>query len=260
MEIVDGSVILRASALWERTRGESLCGNFASLATINSIQYGFISIMTTLQTLSVWVLPLLFAVTMHEVAHGWVARALGDSTADEMGRLSLNPIRHIDPIGTLLVPLLLLLVGGFVFGWAKPVPVDVRRLYNPKRDMAFVAVAGPLSNLAMALIWALIAKVGTVLYSESAWVTLPMIYMGQVGIAINLVLMILNLLPLPPLDGGRVLAGVLPDRFAYALARMEPYGLFIVMGLLAFGVLGQILRPPFEALQEFIVTLFGLPF
>lgn len=216
--------------------------------------------MTTLQTISVWALPVLFAVTMHEVAHGWVARALGDSTADEMGRLSLNPIRHIDPIGTLLVPLLLVLVGGFVFGWAKPVPVNVRRLHNPKRDMAFVAVAGPLSNLAMALAWALIAKLGMVLYNGSAWVALPMIYMGQVGIAINLILMILNLLPLPPLDGGRVLAGVLPDRFAYALARIEPYGLFIVLGLLAFGILGQILRPPFTALQELIVTLFGLPF
>ena len=216
--------------------------------------------MNTLQTLSVWALPILFAVTMHEVAHGWVARALGDSTAEELGRLSLNPIRHIDPIGTILVPLLLLLVGGFVFGWAKPVPVDMRRLNNPKRDMALVAVAGPLSNLAMALCWALIAKVGTLFYGELNWVSLPLIYMGQVGIAINLILMILNLLPLPPLDGGRVLAGILPDSLASGLARIEPFGLFIVLGLLAFGILGKILGPPYTTLTELITSVFALPF
>ena len=216
--------------------------------------------MNTFQTLSVWALPVLFAVTIHEVAHGWVARALGDSTAEELGRLSLNPIRHIDPIGTIFVPILLLLIGGFVFGWAKPVPVDMRRLNNPKRDMAFVAAAGPLSNLAMALCWALIAKVGTMFYSEFNWISVPLIYMGQVGIAINLILMILNLVPLPPLDGGRVLAGILPDSLANRYARLEPYGLFLVLGLLVLGYLGVILRPPYTALTELITTVFALPF
>ncbi len=216
--------------------------------------------MNTLQTLSVWALPILFAVTLHEVAHGWAARALGDSTAEELGRLSLNPLRHIDPIGTILVPIILLLIGGFVFGWAKPVPVDLRRLNNPKRDMAFVAFAGPLSNLIMALCWALIAKVGMVLYNELNWIALPLIEMCRAGIVINLILMILNLLPLPPLDGGRVLAGILPDSLAMGLARIEPIGLFIVLGLLAFGILGQILIPPYTALAELINSVFAFPF
>jgi Zn-dependent protease len=216
--------------------------------------------MSTLQTLSVWVLPLLFAITLHEVAHGWTARYLGDPTAHDLGRLSLNPLRHIDPVGTILVPLLLFFLGGFVFGWAKPVPVNMARLNNPKRDMAVVAAAGPLSNLLMALLWALAAKLGMGLYGEFNWMAMPLLYMGQVGIMINLILMILNLLPVPPLDGGRVLAGVLPDRLAYAFAKIEPFGLFIVLGLLALGLLGQILAPPYMALSEMITQVFALPF
>ncbi|MCP4409021.1 MAG: site-2 protease family protein [Gammaproteobacteria bacterium] len=216
--------------------------------------------MSTLQTLSIWVLPLLFAITLHEVAHGLTARYLGDTTAEELGRLSLNPIRHIDPIGTVLVPLLLFFVGGFVFGWAKPVPVNMARLNNPKRDMAVVAVAGPLANLFMALLWASVSKLGTVLYGDFDWIAIPMLYMGQAGIAINLILMILNLLPVPPLDGGRVLAGLLPDRMAYALAKIEPYGFFIVLGLLALGILGQILSPPYAVLSGIINKVFALPF
>ncbi|MEN8132512.1 MAG: site-2 protease family protein [Pseudomonadota bacterium] len=216
--------------------------------------------MSTLQTLSIWVLPLLFAITLHEVAHGLTARYLGDTTAEELGRLSLNPIRHIDPVGTLLVPLLLFFVGGFVFGWAKPVPVDMARLNNPKRDMAVVAVAGPLANLFMALLWASVSKLGMVLYGDFDWIAIPMLYMGQAGIAINLILMILNLLPIPPLDGGRVLAGLLPDRMAYALSRVEPYGFFIVLGLLALGILGQILSPPYAVLSDMINKAFVLPF
>jgi Zn-dependent protease len=216
--------------------------------------------MNTLQLLSVWVLPLLFAITLHEVAHGWTARYFGDLTAEQGGRLSLNPLKHIDPIGTVLVPAVLLLLGGFVFGWAKPVPIDVHRLHNPKRDMAVVALAGPMANLAMALGWALAAKAGLMLHGQLDWVALPLIYMGQAGIAINLVLMILNLIPLPPLDGGRVLAGVLPDNLSLALGRVEPYGMFILLGLLAVGWLGRILSPPYNVLSGLVDQVFGLPF
>jgi Zn-dependent protease len=216
--------------------------------------------MNTLQLLSVWVLPLLFAITLHEVAHGWTARYFGDTTAEQVGRLSLNPLKHIDPIGTVLVPAVLLLLGGFVFGWAKPVPIDVHRLHNPKRDMAVVALAGPMANLAMALGWALAAKAGLMLHGQLDWVALPLIYMGQAGIAINLVLMILNLIPLPPLDGGRVLAGVLPDNLSLALGRVEPYGMFILLGLLAVGWLGRMLSPPYNVLSGLVDQVFGLPF
>ena len=216
--------------------------------------------MSTLQLLSVWALPVLFAITLHEVAHGWTARHFGDMTAAQLGRLSLNPIKHIDPIGTVLVPAVLLFLGGFVFGWAKPVPVNMFHLHNPKRDMAIVAAAGPAANLVMALIWALIAKLGMSLYGAADWVALPLILMGQAGIAINLVLMLLNLLPLPPLDGGRVVAGMLPDNLSYQYGRIEPLGLFILLGLLALGVLGKILSPPYTALSDLIIRVFDLPF
>ncbi len=216
--------------------------------------------MNTLQLLSVWALPVLFAITLHEVAHGWTARHFGDMTAAQLGRLSLNPIKHIDPVGTVIVPAVLLLLGGFVFGWAKPVPVNMFHLHNPKRDMAVVAAAGPAANLVMALGWALIAKLGVSMYGTLEWIAVPLILMGQAGIAINLVLMLLNLLPLPPLDGGRVVAGVLPDNLSYQYGRIEPLGLFILLGLLALGVLGKILSPPYTALSDLIVRVFDLPF
>ncbi len=216
--------------------------------------------MNTLQLLSVWALPVLFAITLHEVAHGWTARHFGDMTAAQLGRLSLNPIKHIDPVGTVIVPAVLLFLGGFVFGWAKPVPVNMLHLHNPKRDMAVVAAAGPAANLVMALGWALIAKLGVSMYGTLDWIAVPLILMGQAGIAINLVLMLLNLLPLPPLDGGRVVAGVLPDNLSYQYGRIEPLGLFILLGLLALGVLGKILSPPYTALSDLIVRVFDLPF
>ena len=216
--------------------------------------------MNTLQLLSVWALPVLFAITLHEVAHGWTARHFGDMTAAQLGRLSLNPIKHIDPVGTVIVPAVLLFLGGFVFGWAKPVPVNMFHLHNPKRDMAVVAAAGPAANLVMVLGWALIAKLGVSMYGTLDWVAVPLILMGQAGIAINLVLMLLNLLPLPPLDGGRVVAGVLPDNLSYQYGRIEPLGLFILLGLLALGVLGKILSPPYTALSDLIVRVFDLPF
>lgn len=214
--------------------------------------------LSLIQFAAIAALPLLFAITLHEVAHGWMARRLGDRTAEMLGRLSLNPIKHIDPVGTVLVPGILLFVGGFIFGWAKPVPVDARNLRNPKRDMAVVAAVGPLANLGMALIWALIAKIGLMLAAVSPWASVPLILMGKVGIFLNLILMVLNLLPLPPLDGGRVLVGLLPDHLAVKVARIEPYGFFILVGLLVTGYLGKIIGPPILALERLLVALTGI--
>jgi Zn-dependent protease len=214
--------------------------------------------LNTVQRLAVWALPILFAITVHEVAHGWVARRLGDPTAYMMGRLTLNPVRHIDPVGTVIVPLALTLLGGFIFGWAKPVPVTWENLRHPKRDMVLVAVAGPLANLAMALLWALAMKIGMVLGDDVRWVALPLIYMGFAGITINLVLMVLNLLPLPPLDGGRVVTGLLPGRLSWQFGRLEPYGLVILLGLLIMGWLGYLIWPPVSLLQGLLFNLLGL--
>ena len=209
------------------------------------------------QKIAVWALPVLFAITLHEVAHGYVARHLGDNTAAAQGRLSLNPIKHIDPIGTLLVPALLLLLGGFLFGWAKAVPVNYRNLKNPKRDMAIVAVAGPAVNLVMALGWALLLKIALG-QDVSAGLWLGVAQMSIAGISINLVLMVLNLLPMPPLDGGRVAVGLLPMKPAIALAKLEPYGLVILIVLMATGILGKILGPLVGISQTLILGLFGI--
>ncbi len=218
--------------------------------------------LSLVQQISVASLPMLFAITLHEVAHGWVAKQLGDNTAQKLGRLSINPLRHIDPFGTLLVPGLLLVTGyltggsGVIFGWAKPVPVDWAKLGNPKRDMALVAVAGPMANLLMAVLWAMVAKIGIVL--QSPFASEPMLFMGGIGISINLVLMILNLLPLLPLDGGRIVTSFLPDPLAWRFSRLEPYGVFILIGLLATGWLGPILNYPLPALQHLIAGIAGL--
>jgi Zn-dependent protease len=214
--------------------------------------------LSTAQIIAIAALPLLFAITVHEVAHGWVAKRLGDPTAQRLGRLTLNPIKHIDPVGTVVVPLLLLMVGGFVFGWAKPVPVTWENLRHPKRDMAIVAAAGPGANLLMAMIWALIAKLGTLVPESLAWAGTPMVYMGQFGIVINAVLMVLNLLPLPPLDGGRVAVGLLPNRIGWQLARVEPFGFFVLLALLATGMLSMIIGPPVNLVQQLVSALFRL--
>lgn len=208
------------------------------------------------QFFAVAILPLLFAITVHEVAHGWVAKMYGDPTAQRLGRLTLNPLKHIDPLGTVLVPGLLLLLGGFVFGWAKPVPVTWENLRHPKRDMAVVAAAGPLANLLMAFFWAAIAKIGSLL--GSTWAGIPMQYMGLFGIEINAVLMVLNLIPLPPLDGGRVAVGLLPGPWAWQLARVEPFGFFILLALLATGVLSVLIGPPINGVERLITLLTGL--
>lgn len=214
--------------------------------------------LNLMQRVAIWALPILFAITVHEVAHGWMARRLGDPTAMMLGRLTLNPVKHIDPVGTILVPGLLLLFGGFIFGWAKPVPVTWENLKHPKRDMALVAAAGPIANLLMAFLWALVAKLGFLLGNSFAWAALPMMYMGGAGVAINIVLMVLNLLPVPPLDGGRVLAGVLPGPWAWQLGRLEPYGFLILLVLLATGLLGSMLQFPVTLLQGLMFRLAGL--
>ncbi len=209
------------------------------------------------QFVAVAALPLLFAITVHEVAHGWMAKQFGDPTAQRLGRLTLNPLKHIDPVGTVLVPGLLLFLGGFIFGWAKPVPVTWENLHHPKRDMAIVAAAGPGANLVMALFWAVIARIGVHLGANS-WAGLPLQYMGQFGIEINAVLMVLNLIPIPPLDGGRVAVGLLPGRWAWQLARIEPFGFFILLALLATNILGNIISPPVHLFERLVYMIVGL--
>ena len=206
------------------------------------------------QNFAIWTLPVLFAITVHEVAHGWAALKFGDRTAQMMGRLTLNPIKHIDPIGTVLIPGMLLLTGSsFLFGYAKPVPVSTQNLRNPKTDMIWVALAGPAANLVMAFMWAAVAKVGAMMGETS----LALFYMGVAGIKINGILMLLNLLPLPPLDGGRVLVGLLPGPLAWRVSQIEPYGFFILVGLIYFGILSMILNPLMNGFVGIISAVFG---
>lgn len=213
-------------------------------------------------TLTIWALPVIFAITLHEAAHGYAARHFGDPTADQAGRISLNPLRHIDPVGTLLVPGLILAVsalagaGGMLFGWAKPVPVNFSRLRHPKADMLWVAAAGPGANLAMALGWALLLRLAMGL-PESDY-TVPMMRMADAGVQINGILMLLNLLPLPPLDGGRIMVSLLPHRAAWNFARLEPYGFPVLLLLLFTGILGAILGPLLALFRYFIALLIGL--
>lgn len=209
--------------------------------------------LSLVQKIVVWALPVIFAITLHEVAHGWAAKYLGDRTAEMMGRLTLNPIKHIDPVGTVALPLLLLIFSPVVFGWAKPVPVTWENLRHPRRDMALVAVAGPGANLLMALFWVLVIKLAMLSQATGGGgATEFFILMGYAGIIINIVLMILNLLPIPPLDGSRVVSSVLPGPWAYSYSRLEPYGLVILLVLLVSGLLGRILGPAIIGIQQFV--------
>lgn len=214
--------------------------------------------LSLMQRIAVWALPVLFAITVHETAHGWIAKRLGDPTAMMLGRLTLNPVKHIDPLGTILVPGILLMLGGFLFGWAKPVPITWENLKHPKRDMALVAVAGPLSNLLMALMWALIIRVTMLFDITTDSMAMYIVYTGVAGIFINTILMVLNLLPLPPLDGGRVAVGLLPGPLAWKFSRLEPYGLPILIALLVTGLLGKILWPVVTVLIVSLAWLGGL--
>jgi len=211
-----------------------------------------------IQTVAIYALPVLFAITVHEAAHGYAARYFGDNTAAMLGRITLNPARHIDPIGTILMPLLLYFAtsGAFLFGYAKPVPVRFGNLRNPKRDMIWVALAGPGANLAMALAWG----IGLYLLNGAGVTELFFLKMCKGGVLVNVVMFAFNLFPLPPLDGGRIMVGLLPLRQAMAFSRVEPYGFFIVMALVIAGVLSTLWMQPVMALTFGLLDLLLTPF
>lgn len=211
------------------------------------------------ENLVIWVLPVLFAICLHEIAHGWVAYQLGDPTAKMLGRLSLNPLKHVDPLGTVLLPGLLLITGSpFLFGWAKPVPITWQNLKKPRRDMALVALAGPMANLLMALCWGAIASLSLHLIGDSADSAPLIYYMAIAGIQFNIVLMIFNLLPLPPLDGSRILSSLGTRGLRIFLSRIEPYGFIILLFLILTGAFRWLLLPLIKAVFNLVVAFFGL--
>lgn len=216
--------------------------------------------LSTIQQIVIWILPVLFAITFHEAAHALVANYFGDTTAKKLGRLSFNPLRHIDLIGTIIVPIVILIVSkfSFVFGWAKPVPINSSQLRNPRRDMVLVSAAGPLSNLAMALLWAFCLKLATMLDPKSSSIALFLLLTARAGILINLLLAYFNLLPIPPLDGGRVVACLLPTRQALVYEKIEPFGFFILLALMFTGILGWLLNPAISWSLAAIRFLFNL--
>ncbi len=205
------------------------------------------------QKIAVYAIPILFAITVHEAAHGYAAKHFGDLTAQKLGRITLNPFKHIDPIGTVLVPALTVMLGGVLFGWAKPVPVNFANLRSPKKDMLWVAAAGPASNFVMAVMWAILLN-----YANSAPTTAVnfLAHMSLAGISINLVLMVLNLLPMPPLDGGRIAVSLLPTPYAIKLAALERYGFMILIALMFTGVLSKIISPVINLFEQLIFTVF----
>ncbi len=212
---------------------------------------------TLIQTVAVYALPVLFAITLHEAAHGYAARHFGDPTAAMMGRITLNPARHIDPVGTILMPLLLYFAtsGAFLFGYARPVPVNFANLRHPKRDMVWVALAGPAANLLQAVLWTVLSY----LLLAGGVTERFFVEMAGAGVAVNLVMWAFNLFPLPPLDGGRILVGLLPWSMARGLARVEPWGFFIVMGLVIAGVVGTLWLRPVMAVTGLLIDLLLTP-
>jgi Zn-dependent protease len=208
--------------------------------------------MPDFQTLLIYAIPVLFAITVHEVAHGWVANKCGDSTAKSLGRLSLNPIKHVDPVGTIVVPAVLYFSSGFLFGWAKPVPINYNALNSPKRDMSYVAIAGPASNFIMAILW--LASIFLAIEMNSKF----LLEMAKIGISINLLLAVLNLLPLPPLDGSRVVSALLPNKLSYEYNKLEAYGLYILLGLLFLGIFEKVILPIVQILQHAMFGAVGL--
>jgi Zn-dependent protease len=210
--------------------------------------------LTVIQKIAIYAIPVIFAITVHEAAHGYAAKYFGDLTADKAGRITLNPLKHIDLVGTILLPAMSIFLGGILFGYAKPVPVNFGRLKNPKKDMLWVAAAGPAANLVMAIFWILVLKFAAAM-PES--LIMPLTLMCEAGIGINIVLMVLNLLPLPPLDGGRIAVSLLPRDLAMKFAKIEKYGFFILIGLLMTGALGVILSPLIGLVYGFLGFFFG---
>jgi Zn-dependent protease len=212
----------------------------------------------TIRLIAVYAIPGIFAITLHEAAHGYAARHFGDITAYQAGRITLNPLRHIDLMGTIVIPILILIAsqGRYAFGWAKPVPVDFGRLHNPKRDMLWVAAAGPGANLLMAIIWAFVIKAMQGMAPN--YFTEPVLMMARGGIVINTVLMVLNLLPLLPLDGGRIAVSLLPQRLAYRFAKIEPYGMIVLLVLMFLGVLNVVMLPFVSAFIRALASVFNI--
>ena len=220
--------------------------------------------LNIIQVIAIYAIPVIFAITLHEAAHGYVAKYFGDMTAYSQGRVSLNPIRHIDPVGTVILPLVLLAVskfigGGFIFGWAKPVPVNFGNLRHPKRDMRWVAAAGPAANLVMAIFWVLMLKLSFTDAVGSLPFAMPLALMGAAGVLVNAIFMVLNLLPIPPLDGGRILVSLLPHRLAYQFSRIEPYGFIIILVLLFAKVLDYVMWPFIALTIQILAAVADVP-
>ena len=217
--------------------------------------------LNMIQVIAIYAIPVIFAITLHEAAHGYVAKYFGDMTAYSQGCVSLNPIRHIDPFGTVVLPLLLLAIsklfgGGFIFGWAKPVPVNFGNLRQPKRDMLWVAAAGPAANLVMAIFWVLMVKLS---FTEVLGTfSMPLALMGAAGVLVNAIFMVLNLLPIPPLDGGRIMVSLLPHRMAYRFSRIEPYGFIIIIALMFAHVLDVVMWPLITLTIQIVAGLFDV--
>ncbi len=216
--------------------------------------------LSIVQQIAVWILPVLFAITLHEAAHAWVAYKLGDSTAKLLGRVSFNPIKHIDPLGTIVLPIIILIVSNFhfVFGWAKPVPINAANFAKPRQYLAIATAAGPLSNLLMALMWALIFKLGVMLHPDTSLVAVFLILTGQAGVYINLLLAFFNFLPIPPLDGSKVLMSFLPLKQAILFEKIEPFGFIILLILLMTGLLNQLISPLMGVSSSFLKWLYLL--
>lgn len=216
--------------------------------------------LSNIQLIVVSIIPVLFAITLHEVAHGWMALFFGDPTAKMLGRLSLNPLRHVDPFGTVLLPIIFILTLGFAIGYAKPVPITEENLRNPKRDMAWVALAGPASNLLMAIFWMVIGSLG-ITFLDSGWEGARfLVYSGAIGAFVNILLMVLNLLPIPPLDGSRVVSRFLPAPMAWRYNQLEPYGLLIVLVLILTDVWALVFMPLVGAIFSLMASVIGFAY
>lgn len=222
------------------------------------------TLSSIIQGIAIWTLPVIFAITGHEVAHGWMAKQFGDNTAKSQGRLTLNPLKHVELFGTIILPLSMLVISwlllnfnAIVFGWAKPVPVDVRNFKNPKKAMMLVALAGPMANLLMAVFWAMIGRLGVALMDIEV-ISGPFMAWAKAGIHINLVLALLNMLPIPPLDGSRVLSGLLPDYWAWRYNQLERYGFIILIVLLTTHLLNYLLDYPLYVALQLFFSLAGM--